>query len=280
MTRFTKGIFVCCFLALCACVFAETPPMNATGLIPPRDGQAISGSVFIEKALKVNPETREILIADEILQGNFPDFMRQLARIDVETTSPDGKVIKAFYYVMPDYLMIGSDEDFVRMPMQPKTAQKIADTFGFFLSTRKICNDVYKAAVVKLEPRPLTVDRDSLYTFVEHDKIIEEQRQGAKGLIAGIKKDVIITSAISNDPRPNRLALYGWHKLDGIPIQNIYTGHIDWYVDYSHGFRLVARTIFVDGKPMDYIDVLKDPVLSRLICDEEQCDFYAYPYGK
>ena len=73
------------------------------------------------------------------------------------------------------------------------------------------------------------------------------------------------------------MAIYGWHHLTGQPIQPLYTGHVDLYVDYSHGIRLVYRTIFVNGKPMDYIDVLKDPVLSRLLCDEDSCDFYRYP---
>jgi len=44
------------------------------------------------------------------------------------------------------------------------------------------------------------------------------------------------------------VAIYGWHKLDGKPIQPLYTGHVDWYVDYSHGIRLVSRTIYIDNK--------------------------------
>ena len=27
---------------------------------------------------------------------------------------------------------------------------------------------------------------------------------------------------------------------DGKPIQPLYTGHVNWYVDYSHGVRLVC----------------------------------------
>jgi hypothetical protein len=72
------------------------------------------------------------------------------------------------------------------------------------------------------------------------------------------------------------VAIYGWHKLDGKPIQPLYTGHVDWYVDYSHGIRLIHRTIWVNGKSMDYVDVMKDKVLKRLLCDEEACDVYRY----
>jgi len=239
----------------------------------------ITGSEFIEKVKAVHPDIRDQIFMENVMNGSLPDFMSRFVRIDVSMVdSVTGKTIHGHYFVMPDYLCIGTDDDFVRMPIQPKYAQHIAEYFGCFLSTKKISDDVYAAAVVKLEPQPLTIDRDSLYTFVEHHKIIEEQRANRPGLIAGHKKDVIITHKILKDPRPNRVALYGWHQLNGKPIQPVYTGHIDWYVDYSHGFRLVQQTIYVNGEPMNYVDVMKHPLYHRLVCDEEACDYYAYPY--
>jgi hypothetical protein len=244
--------------------------------IPDRDKSAIGGSEFMLKAQNLSADQREELIFQEIISGNFPDFMKKLTEIKTFITI-DGKRIEAKYFVMPDYLMIGNNNDFVRIPMQPKTAQKIADAFGFFLSTPKICDDLYKAAKVKLEPRPLTVARDSFPTFAEHNAIIENQRQGRKGLIAGIKKDVVITSALLRNPKANRVAIYGWHQLDGKPIQPVYTGHVDWYVDYSHGIRLVLQTVWVDGKPMNYRDVLSNDQLSAILCNETDCGYFAYP---
>ena len=192
----------------------------------------------------------------------------------------DGRAVEVRYYVMPDYLSVGCDSDFIRVPMQPATAQKIADSFGCFLSTSKICDDVYAAAVVKLEPRPLTERREDWATFVQHDSIIESQRQGRTGLIAGIKKDVAITDSILMNPRSHRLALYGWHRLDGKPIQPVYTGHVDWYVDYSHGFRLVYRTIYVDGRPMDYVDVMHDDRLRPALTRDPWGKYLRYPTGE
>jgi hypothetical protein len=244
--------------------------------IPQRQKSAMSGSEFAAKAEKLDAEQREELILQEICSGNFPDFMRKPVAINTSAMI-DGKRIKAKYFVMPDYLLIGSDNDFIRVPMQPKTAQKIANKFGFFLSTPKICDDVYKAAKVKLEPQPLTVARDSFHTFAEHNKIIENQRRQRKGLIAGIKKDVVITSALSQNKKANRVAIYGWHKPDGNPIQPVYTGHVDWYVDYSHGIRLVYQTIFVDGKPMNYREVLSNRKLSALLCNDSDCTYFEYP---
>jgi hypothetical protein len=76
---------------------------------------------------------------------------------------------------------------------------------------------------------------------------------------------------------PGTDIFYGWHQLNGQPIQPLYTGHINWWVDYSHGIRLISRKISVDGKEMDYTDVLKHPLYQRLLCDEDWCDFFRYP---
>ncbi len=51
------------------------------------------------------------------------------------------------------------------------------------------------------------------------------------------------------------MAIYGWHKPDGTPIQPLTTVHVDWYVDYSHGVRLAKRTVKVDGQSADLWDV-------------------------
>jgi hypothetical protein len=246
-----------------------------TDKIPKRQKHAISGSEFAEKAKKLDVEQRDELILQEIYSGNFPDFMRKPVIVEIAAIV-DGKRVKAKYFVMPDYLMIGSDNDFIRVPMQPKTAQKIADKFGFFLSTPKICDDIYNAAKVKLEPQPLTFARDSFDTFVSHNKIIESQRRQRKGLIAGIKKDVVITNAILKNKKTGRVAIYGWHKLDGKPIQPVYTGHTDSYVDYSHGIRLVYQKILIDGKSMNYCDVLNDDKMHVLLCNDSDCSCFKY----
>ena len=59
---------------------------------------------------------------------------------------------------------------------------------------------------------------------------------------------------------------------DGIPIQPLYVGHVDWYVDYSHGIRLVKREMTMDGKRVDLEDVLKDPNLCGAVSDEGPID--------
>ncbi len=222
---------------------------------------------------------RDSFAVKEILTGNFPSFLGKFIPIKVSITdSITGKAIKATYYAAPDYLSIGTKNDWARINITPMAAQKIADSFHCFLPTRKIVDDIYKAAKIKLEPVPMYAFRDSTPAMWHHHLIIEGQRKGRKGLIAGIKKDVVISGKILRDSKPDRVAIYGWHKLDGKPIQPLYTGHINWWVDYSQGIRLVYRKIKVGNKWMDYTDILKDNFLKHILCDEEWCDFYRYDY--
>ena len=179
--------------------------------------------------------------------------------------------------MLPDYLAIGSDDDFVRMPMTPQTAQKIADLFGCVLPTRKLVDAIDAAAVVKLAPHPMTEAREAVATFVEHNQIIEEQRGEQKlgRLITGIKKDIVLTPRIFE--KPQRLAIYGWRQLNGQPIQPLTIVHWNQYVDYSHGVRLIRDTIEVDGKPLKIADLLSDPERCGLVSDEGPMQPPRYP---
>ena len=95
-------------------------------------------------------------------------------------------------------------------------------------------------------------------------------------MIAGIKKDVVISDLLTRSAKTNRVAIYGWHKLDAKPIQPLYTGHVNWYADYSHGIRLVYQKIKVNGKWMDYNKVFSDANLRKLLSDEIYADVIRY----
>ncbi|HMU48022.1 MAG TPA: hypothetical protein PKC72_16740 [Chitinophagaceae bacterium] len=245
----------------------------------PERKSSLGGTEFYHKAFAMKWAERDSFVLQEVFNGNLPDFLKKFSPVHVTAIdSVTGKTMHATYYVSPDYLSIGVNNDWARVNITPKAAQLIADTLGCFLPTRKMVDDIYKAAKVKLEPVPMYAYRDSTPTMWHHHLIVEGQRKGRKGLIAGIQKDVVLSGKISRDPKPERVAIYGWHKLDGKPIQPLYTGHIYWWVDYSQGIRLVYRKIKVNGKWMDYTDVLKDELLQKLLCDEEYCDFYRYQF--
>jgi len=236
--------------------------------IPRRNTDALSGSDFIASIADLPREAREAAVRRELLAGNIPSFLRTLHTIEVMSPATDGERHTIAYDVMPDYLAIGSDDDFVRMPMTPYTAQAFGDAFGFVLPTRKMVNDIWAAAVTRVDPKPLTVERESPRTFLQHHRAIETQLDaGARGtLVAGIKKDVVVTNRLSE--RPQRVAIYGWHYTNGDPIQPLYVGHVDWYVDYSHGIRPVRRTMRVDGRWRTFEEILADGLLHALLSDE------------
>lgn len=262
------------FLILVAASCSTSKTINT----PTRNALAITGSQFYKQATTFNWIRRDSFAVKEILSGNIPSFFKIFIPIHTEIKDSNGKRVIATFYVSPDYLSIGNDDDWARINITPMAAQKIADTFFCFLPTRKMVDDIYKSAKIKLEPVPMYAFRDSTVTMYHHHLIIEGQRKLRSGLIAGIKKDVVISEKIAKDNKTNRVAIYGWHKPDGKPIQPLYTGHINWWVDYSQGIRLVYRTVYINGRPMDYIDVLKDKTLKKLLCDEDDCNFYHYPY--
>ena len=254
--------------------------------IPWPDRQSeLGGTAFYRAAAGMTWSSRDSFALAEWMGGNIPAQYKAFRKIRVTAIDTfSGKPVHAVYFAAPDYISIGPKSDWARVPLTPMAGQQIADRLHCFLPTRKIVNDLYKAARVQLEPVPMYAFRDSTPTLWHHHLIIEGQRQGKKGLIAGIKKDVVLSNKVTDDPRPNRVAIYGWHRLNGQPIQPLYSGHVNWYVDYSHGIRLIWRKIKIraNGKTrwMDYQEVLRDPVLSCLLCDEPECSFFAYPYNR
>lgn len=240
-------------------------------VLPARPKDSIGGRAFMIKIADLPRVEREAAIAKEVLAGNIPDFLRSWHKV---TITKKGRM--AVMEVMPDYLAVGSNEDFVRVPMTPQTAQTIADAWGCSLPTRKIVNEVYTQALVKLEPIPLTKDREKVTTFMQHHDLIEKQRKDHSlgQLVAGVKKDVVITNRLGE--KPNRVAIYGWQKLNGEPIQPLNVSHVKWYVDYSHGVRLVKRQVLIDGKVRDIRHVLHDPALNEWLSDEGPIQFPSY----
>lgn len=264
-------IFHCILLLLSSCKLAYF-------YIPQESKKPIKGTEFFDLVKDSTWQAREELELKLIFEGNTPERSRFFLPINFTFyDSTQNKYLDVRYFVSKDYISIGTNKDFMRIPMTPILAQKVVDHFHCFLPTRKIVNDIYKNAKIKIAPFPLTEHRDSILTFYQHNQLIEKERKGKNGLIAGIKKDIVITDKINSGPKTNKVAIYGWHKLDGNPIQPLYTGHVNWYVDYSHGVRLVSRTIYIDGKKYDFTEILKSNSLRKILSDEDTNDFIRYP---
>lgn len=251
--------------------------------IPERDSSSESGSAFMNRIKDLPRVEREEEIYRAAASGNIPRFLRETVVLKGVFNDQNGEPHSLEYEVMPDYLAIGSDEDFCRIPMTPGTAQRLADLFGASLLTAQLSDHIWESAEVRLTPFnyiPVGNANELVTKFAEHNAQIERQLAEAGGrhgqLVAGIKKDVIISSQIAD--RPDGVVIYGWHRIDGKPIQPVYSGHVWWYVDYSHGIRLMNAQVLLDGRPVILADLLKDPVLFRIVTDEEKpVDIACYP---
>jgi len=240
--------------------------------LPARPIDAPTGSKFQEQIAELSLAKREAAVVREISRGNVPAFLRQMKPVQVAATDQTGTRHVGICFVTSDYLAIGSDDDFFRVPLSPRTAAAIADSLGCSLLTTKISDAVHAAADLKLQPRPLTKDRQAVATFFQHHGLIEKQlvSEPRGRVVAGIKKDVVLTNRLKE--KPHRVAIYGWHYPNGKPIQPLYVGHGDRYVDYSHGVRLLAGDMIVNGRTLKVSDVLKDERLCGLLSNEGSID--------
>jgi hypothetical protein len=247
-------------------------PASLTRNIPARPANAPDGSGFAARAEHEDAREREVDITHEILRGNLPTFLRWLKPVRMKARLSDGRRVTATICVMPDYLAIGADRDFLRIPMNLHSATEVATRFGFVLPTPKMVDAIYRQSRAHLTPQPMQAGPQMRSTdyYLRHNRRIAEQRLrlgitlGA--LISGHKKDVVISNRLAT--HPDRIAIYGWHKPDGKPIQPLSTVHGVNYADYSHGIRLVSDVMYLDGKPASVHDVLQDPELASLLSDE------------
>lgn len=260
-----------------------TPEVNAQSSrhflkgLPVRDDNALTGSAFIKKIDDMPFQEREDAIIKEILSGNIPGFLREFVPVFYERTDKEGRVYKVEIHVLPDYLAIGSDDDFIRIPMGPIAAQKIADTFETSLPTKMLVDTIDSRVVARLDPfwfRPKGERNTYPIVFEDHSRIIDalyrEAGLAPGMLVSGLKKDVIISDRLSDPRRTHHVTIYGWHYKDGTPIQPLTNVHIDIYVDYSHGIRLISSDVIVNGEIMDVEDILKSPDLYFLLSDEHK----------
>lgn len=242
-----------------------------------RGANALSGSEF-SKSIRdssLSLQDREIIIFNEIRSGNIPRFYRKLSVIrDTALIMEKLQTIK--YFVLPDYLAIGSNSDYFYCPMRPQLAQKVADLLDCSLPTRKISDRIYQTAAVKMMPQPITPSKAmiTIPVFERHTIMVQQQREQSikkyplGKLVVGNKKDVVISNMIYNNKNQLRVAIYGWHKPDGKAIQPLYNGHATFHVDYSHGIRLIQNKLRINGKKSTLGEVLESENLYPLLSDE------------
>ena len=109
----------------------------------------------------------------------------------------------------------------------------VAQAWGATLPTTAIVDAIYQRAETQLTPAPIAPGPHmrSMRTILQHRDLIRRELGGFMGLTAGHKKDVVLTGRYRT--RPDRVAIYGWHRPDGRPIQPLSTVHGASYADYG-----------------------------------------------
>jgi hypothetical protein len=145
----------------------------------------------------------------------------------------------------------------IRVPLTFGDALDLAARYDMRLPTPQEVDAIWRAAQVRLLPRPLSDKNtgnprfyhggpggmtDPKWIKFHHDMIEKQLRDMGHEdhhglLIAGHKKDIV-----QHDPNSRKIAIYGWHRSNGVPIQPRSTVHHRDYMDYSQGVRLVKRS--------------------------------------
>ncbi len=251
---------------------------------------AITGTDFVRLLTGKSQATREEAAGDMFMSGHYVKW----PMVAVPLTDSQGR--KATINVSSDYFAIGTPEDFVYLPLTPITAQLMADRLGLMLPTRKIVKATWDAASVKAQAYPMRADWErrklnpdmrmiTLDGFVDHDKQVKaslSERTSPAQLVAGTKKDVVISNKIRQNTanKLGSVAIYGWQDKGGSivraisgnnakagdPIQGLNpSDHDNAYVDYSHGIRFIESSITLDDGRRVRVD---DPSVASLVSDE------------
>ena len=241
----------------------------------------LAGSDFMRRADTTAFWTLEDIIVETVTAGQVPDALRHFRKITFTTPVVDSVEIlrkkhKVEMWVLPDYVAIGTNDDFVRMPMGPLAAQRIADALDCTLPTTFLVDRIAEASEGHgdIFPfRPLGNRNSQPIVFQDSNNAINAQFK-AYGyefgqFISGLKKDIVLTYKIMTLTEYERnVAIYGWHHPDGRAQQPLFVRHGNFYVDYSHGVRLIYNKVKIDDVEYNIREILQSPELYRLLSDE------------
>ncbi len=245
-------------------------PTSLYAAIPDRQDGSMSGSQFGQSILNI-PATqqRDDIIIAQCMAGNLPNWMRTFKEIVI---SERGNTLT--YFVSPDVLCIGNNSDFLRVSLNGYSARHVVDIFGCILPTKKIANQIFLTADLRLNPTGMGASNIMTTTgvLITHNNIIEQQRAGRNfNIITGHKKDIVLAKNLLGDR--SRLAIFGWFYPNGQIIQQLNsTSHSIDYQDYSSSVRLVAQNALLNGQTVNLYDILNDDRFSYLISDEGSFD--------
>ncbi|RZA14767.1 MAG: hypothetical protein EOP10_27480 [Proteobacteria bacterium] len=253
--------------------FPESHDRSFLDRIP--EAESFSASdLFSQLPPGVDVQPREKIFSEWFAAGHVPRHLLQFKPIQVFERGHH-----LIYWVMPDYLSLGNDSDFVHTPLTWTATRDLAAHWEFLVPTAKMVDQIYQQSTRVHWPHayPPSEEMRSTAYFVDHSRWIAARTSLEwvdHPLIAGHKKDLVVTPRLLS--KKTKLAIYGWHNLgNGAAIQPLSLWHGQFYVDYSHGIRFVAPLAELDGKPVKMSAVLADPQLAPLVSFEGAFDICA-----
>ncbi len=242
-------------------VVSEHAPETFVSTGPPGTGSAFAATIQ-----NLTGTAREQRILNAVLSGGIPPSISNYVAIQTSIPGHSGT-----FYVSPDFLGVGTAEDWIRMPMYPATAQRILDARGDVLPTKHMADLIHQQATQKIgftAHQPSTgVARDSTEMYRRSNADALRKQTVPNGtLVAGHKKDIVVGRLVASNP--SKVVIYGGWYDSGERIQPYQAPHSKNYVDYSHGVRAVKALMRVDGQQMAVADVLQNPALAGLLSDE------------
>jgi hypothetical protein len=227
--------------------------------------------------------------------GHVPDFMRNLSTVEFKVADAKGIVHTVKYQVTPDYLAVGTNEDYVFVPMSSQMAQEVAVAWGMSpptaqmvdqLSTRGVQVqfrndngtagfmpynsaagiDAYAARNKQVAGEDYTAGYWNTTGLAPDPNLVMTHGELGGGPVGGHMKDFVMTESVTTagdravqqgDTTPDKIGLY----LPGIqnergPGKGVPADHDQYYADYSQGLRLVSPMVEVDGTPVHIQEVL------------------------
>ena len=236
----------------------------------------------LQQLFNCSGSTREAKVAKLLEENYLPSWLQPQNQKFCPITvinGPDTLV----YNVLPDYLALGTDEEWMYIPMSPLTAKKWMQTNNLSFPTKTMVNQIHHQAKIKLTP-PISwnalydhatkkYNRDSTECFkAQSDKLQEMLKKHTEyshgDLAASHKKDVVLTDYLLTKANQNNVAIYGWFNSDSSVVQNLNpSSHSVSYIDYSHGLRMISNNCVLNGQQTTIQAVWNDLNHCKLLHD-------------
>lgn len=228
---------------------------------------------FLYSIEKENYKVRDQLCCDYAIENKCSiDNFKPITMKDDKNTLT--------YLVSNNYL---SFEDII-VPLSAPKAQKFMDTFYCCMPTKKMVDQIWQQSEIKVKQiakgPPYDESMFSIKEIIRNSDLINNELKGLdrSKLIAGHKKDVVLTNKLAPNNPNKRVAIYGWHGKNGVPIQGPGVqamAHEITYYDYADCIRIISRDCTLNGEVKDILEVLTSDN-AYLLSDEGKLNFTGY----